>query len=391
MKILRGLTWQTRRGYAPLTAASAEFQLEHQDVTIDWIQLPWLEFAAEQRRALATADDCYDLVMFDQPWTGDYANARWLLPLEGLLPPEVLADAAGAAGGPSWSAYRYNNRQWGMPVDAACQTLAVRADLVAGDLDDDPDWQSLLQWAGDQRLPSDHYPFAVSCAPVNQFLMFLSITAALGARPYEDPNDQLDHDAGALALELLREIRKVSLPCADLGDQLPVQLLSRSDRVLMAPAAFPFPDAHAHRHRPIRVGPMPKLRTTGRRTSALGGVGLGVNAASRYPAAAAAFVAHAMSATIQSEAWVRAGGLPGRRDALRGSAMQDLTGDLGVGLADQLTECYTRPHWPGWSFVEERAGRVVAEHLAGEYNQRETLVAVQQIVTSGPQHAVFVD
>ena len=127
---LRGITWKARRGYDPLVATARAYQELHPDVAIEWEQMPWGEFTDAQRRELVAGTGYYDLVVYDNPWVGDYGHNRWLVALDELMTPEQARDLEGDADPASLESYRFGGHLWALPIDAACQTVAYRPDLA---------------------------------------------------------------------------------------------------------------------------------------------------------------------------------------------------------------------------------------------------------------------
>ena len=394
MTELRGVTWATRRGLDPLRAASAAFAQAHPGVTISWDALPWEEMRFAQRESLATASGRYDLVVVDHPWIGDYADAGWVIPVDGYMDAAQLAQVRRDADLASLSSYEHDGRLWALPVDAACQTLVVRPDLLAGLpwLDDLRDWDDVLAAAEAFHAPPERWGFVHSLNHGAGVLLFvLGAAAAVGADPYRTPGTRFDREAGAIALTLLRDIHRLGLPPAERAGRRPFDLMRDGDSFALWPAGFPYSELFVAGDRPpLRVLPMPAI-AGGAATTGLGGAGLAVAAASRHRDVAAEFASFAISPQVQGELWIEHGGQPGLTSALRGSAMRAQSGDIGEVLAGALEDCYVRPTWPGWSWVEVSAEPVFASFAAGHSDIAQTLDALDALVAAGPRHSRDID
>jgi multiple sugar transport system substrate-binding protein len=384
MTELRGLTWRMQRGHAPLVAAAELFHQQHPEITITWEALPWGQFTAAQREALAGGTGAYDLIMFDQPWVGEYARRGWLVALDELMTPAERRDLADDADPASLACYRFDDRQWALPVDVACQSLTYRADLVAGLGTALPgDWDSLLAGVRALHHPPEQYPFAHSLGGVNAFLFVLSVAAALGEEPYAEQGQRLDPATGIRGLELLRAIWALSLPAAALGGRRAFECLLTSDRAALSPALFPYLSEYRLADGPaLTMTDMPVMAETGRRTSALGGIGLGIASASRHRDAAWEYAWYLMSREIQGEIFPRHGGQPGRRSALYGPERARVYGEQGQTLAQMLTDCYIRPRRPGWYRVEHDAGDAILRYLDGKLTAQEAIGQMDAVVAA---------
>jgi multiple sugar transport system substrate-binding protein len=381
---LRGLTWRMKRGHAPLVAATEAFHRIRPDITVSWEALPWVEFTAAQRQALRGGTGAYDLIMFDQPWVGEYARRGWLVALDTLLSPAQRRDLADDADPASLACYRFDDRQWALPVDVACQSLTYRADLADGLGTTLPgDWDSLLAGARASHRPPEHYPFVHTFGGVNAFLFVLSVAAALGEEPYAEPGQRLNQAAGVRGLELLREIWELSLPPAAVGGQRAFEFLLNEDRAVIAPALFPYLSEYRRDGgAALAMTDMPVMAETGRRTSALGGIGLGIASASKHRDAAWEMAWYLMGREVQGEIFPQHGGQPGRLSALHGPTMARAYGGQGRVLAQLLDGCYIRPRRPGWYRVEHDAGDAIMRYLDGGLTARETVAQLDAVVAA---------
>ncbi len=125
-----GLTWDHPRGYNALAAAAARLDVNRDKFTLAWKKQPLEGFEAHP-----IADLCarYDLVVLDHPHVGEAVAAKCLRPLEALFGADEIAALQADTIGPCLSSYKYEGQHWALPLDAATQVMAYRADLMGGD------------------------------------------------------------------------------------------------------------------------------------------------------------------------------------------------------------------------------------------------------------------
>lgn len=381
---LRGLTWAMARGTEPLRASAVAFRERRPDVTITWTALPWEQFRSAQRGSMAESVGRFDLIMFDQPWTGDYAAHKWLIPLESTVSAADLLELRADLDAHSLGCYSYDEHIWGWPVDAACQTLTYRADLLDAAVPDS--WEDTLALGAARTNGEDRFGFAhMLDHPVALTLFVLSVAAALGERPCAEPGDGLAPDSLVEALTIVRRIRSASVPSAIAAGRRPFEIMrTQPPHVALWPAAFPYLDGYVGDGRPsLRLSAMPRLDGGGM-TTASGGVGLGIAANSADRETAAEYAWFVMSRQVQSGVYLANHGQPSRQSALRSELARGQYGDNAADLADLLEECYVRPHWPGWTTAEHQLGVLIAQCVAGQLDPREVVRASRRLGGGAP-------
>jgi len=188
----RGLTWNHPRGYAALVAAAVQLDEARDALGIAWDRQPLEGFESHPIAQLCAR---YDLVVLDHPHVGEAIEQRCLQPLENLFRSDELATLSKQIIGPSYSSYAYGGKHWALPLDAATQVCAYRADLI----DEAPP----RTWAEVVAL-SERVPVALSLAGPHAALSFWSIAAALGDPPGRtDPGRLIAIDTGLQVIELM--------------------------------------------------------------------------------------------------------------------------------------------------------------------------------------------
>src|SRR4051812_43520293 len=112
--MLRALGWEHPRCLLPMRHA-ADIWRAREGVEVVWETRSLTAFGDGPLEELAG----YDLAVIDHPTCGAAAAAGLLRPFEQL--PDTAV-------GQSHASYRYDGRQWALPVDAACQVQALGLD-----------------------------------------------------------------------------------------------------------------------------------------------------------------------------------------------------------------------------------------------------------------------
>lgn len=366
MTTLTGMTWNHPRGLDSLLACSAPFARETPAITVDWDARSLQDFADFPLSDLA---DRYDLLVFDHPFVGEVAASRMLVPLDEVLPAEFVADQAAHSVGPSYDSYVWDGHLWALPVDAACQVSAWRADLV----EDPPrDWDAVLSFA---RTRSGT-PMAIPARPIDSFLSFLSILANATGQPFGDDGGLAAPDRAAEALERLAELLALAHPMS--ASMNPIELLevmARSDEVAYMPLTFGYVNyaTPGFRERRVRYGPVP-AGARGIFGGILGGAGLGISARSSKVAEAAELLRFVASGAIQRSAYVAGGGQPGHRSAWLDPDVDAAHGSFFSDTLSGIDGAYLRPRWPGYLRAQTTAGELVHEWLADRTTPAPRLV-----------------
>ena len=126
MTKLKGMTWNHPRGYDPMVATSALWQAQT-GVEIEWEKRSLQDFEGFPVEELARN---YDLIVIDHPHVGQITAEKCLAPLDVPGREAELQAIAAASVGQSYASYNWEGRQWALPIDAAAQVMAFRADLL---------------------------------------------------------------------------------------------------------------------------------------------------------------------------------------------------------------------------------------------------------------------
>src|SRR5215469_16333173 len=126
--ILKGLTWDHPRGYAPLLAGVSEYRQQNLGISIQWDRRTLREFG---EAPIEQYLDRYDLIIMDHRFVGFAAAQDVLVELSEFLADEEKVAFARDSVGASWDSYCFASGIWALPIDAATQVASYRPDLLS--------------------------------------------------------------------------------------------------------------------------------------------------------------------------------------------------------------------------------------------------------------------
>lgn len=361
----RGLTWDHPRGYNALAAAAAA----QTDIELVWDRQPLEGFEAHP-----IADLCarYDLVVLDHPHVGEAVAADCLQPLEDHFGADEIAALEAESIGPSLASYRYEGRHWALPLDAATQVMARRADLVPAA---PTSWDEVL-------VLSRRAPVALSLAGPHSMLSFQSIAASLGARcGANDPEIFVSATAGAQALDIMAALAARSP--ASVRTLNPIGILGHmasEDDVALCPLIYGYVNYAAPTDpaaNPLAFSDAPRARLGGPPGSTLGGTGIGISKRCAVTAELLAHLRWLMSDAAQRGFIPSHDGQPSRRAAWHDELVNARWGNFYRDTAATLEAAHVRPrHDRAIAFQTEGAALIRAA-LLDRRPHAATLAALQ--------------
>jgi multiple sugar transport system substrate-binding protein len=347
---LRGITWSHPRGWAPLEAASGAPGAP--DVPVRWDRQPLSGF---ESRSIAELAAQYDLLVLDHPGLGAAVESDALLPLDEVIGQQELASWRDCFIGAAAGSYALGGRQWAVPIDAATQVGAYRADLAA---------EIPRSWPGVIELMKG-CAACVPTKPPHALLTFLGIVAAIEPGFTPTPEALVPAAGGELALGLLGDLLAASAPgTLDLD---PIGVLDRMADGLLdySPLLYGYV-TYSHRTMPssrLLFADAPSWTAGSPPGSILGGTGLAISRRCASPEAALAWLRHISGAAVQSSAVPRAGGQPARQEAWTSAAVN---ADAGYFYARTLRSQLTasrRPRFAGWIDVQRHGSALLLDGL----------------------------
>lgn len=371
---LRGMTWSHPRGYDPMVATAAAWR-DQTGVEVQWDKRSLQDFESFPVEELARQ---YDLIVIDHPHVGQVTAEGCLVPLD---EPGYAAEAAALAAasvGRSYASYNWQGRQWALPIDAAAQVMAYRADLLPAP---PATWNEVLALADAGRV-------VVPLRVPHSLMLVMTLAANLGspcgvdrAAPF------LDEATGRRVLAMVGELVGRLDPGA--FDRDPIadsELLADSDgRLAVMPYGYGYASyamAGFRRHR-LTFTDLPAAGELGPAGSVLGGTGIAVSAFSRARQAAIAHAWWLAGATVQRGIYAAAGGQPGHGAAWADEAVNARSGDFYRNTRRTLEAAYVRPRHNGYMrFQAEAAERLNRDLRGGETPERLVATLNQMFAAS---------
>jgi multiple sugar transport system substrate-binding protein len=366
-----GLTWDHPRGYNALAAAARLPELGESGLAIDWDKQPLEGF---ESHPIADLCDRYDLVVLDHPHVGEALDGDCLQPLESLFDKATIERLQAESIGPSLSSYRFAGHHWALPLDAATQVMAMRADLLAGPVP--------VLWDEVRMLSKETGKVALSLAGPHAALSFLSIAAAFGEPPAEhDPDLLVSEQVGAEVYDLMNELAARSPHVV--GDLNPIGILGHMathDDVALVPLIYGYVNyAAPESGRPVAFHNAPRLQAGGRPGSTLGGTGIGISRRCQVTPALKHHLLWLMSAEAQIGFIPCHDGQPSRREAWHDPGVNARWGGFYSNTAETLEQAYVRPRHNGYIAFQTKASALLRESFANNAPAREVINRLQAL------------
>lgn len=373
-QVIKALTWDHPRGYNALAAASRREEVIASGLDIQWEKQPLEGFESHP-----IADLCarYDLVVLDHPHVGEAVNGDCLLSLESVFGEEVLEKLGADSIGPSLSSYRYSGQHWALPLDAATQVMASRADLLDGDMPE--------TWDGIVELSKATGKVALSLAGPHAALSFLSIAAAFGEPPAEaDPDVLVSARTGQLVYELLAEL--ASRSPKSVAEKNPIGILAHMTEeadVVLCPLIYGYVNySSPSKGRKITFGNAPRRVPGGRPGSTLGGTGIGISKRCVPSPELKAHLLWLMGRDAQISFIPVHDGQPSRREAWHDQGVNSRWGGFYENTADTLEQAYVRPRHDGYIAFQGKASALLREAFETRAAASGVLARLQDLYQS---------
>lgn len=368
MTFYRGLTWDHPRGYQALFAAGKKARSA--DFEIRWERQPLEDFESHPIADLAAR---YDLVVMDHPHVGEAVKAGCFRPLDEIFDDAFIGRLARDAIGPTFSSYVYKGQCWALPLDAATQVMAARADLVEEPLP--------ITWASVEALAA-RKSICLCLAGPHAILSFLSICVALGEPPARQDSDQLvPTDIGRAALDILSGIygrmTRAALALNPIGI---LERMAHSNEIVLCPLVYGYVNyarANSSCAKAVTFANAPVVRRGERPGSTLGGTGVAVSRRCDVTPALVAHLKWLMSPATQESFIPGEAGQPGLRSAWASNPLNAAWGDFYRNTTGTLEAAWVRPRHPGYIAFQTEASTILREALESRVTPKTTLAKLQ--------------
>lgn len=335
---LRGMTWSHPRGYDPMVACSAAWR-EKTGVEIAWDKRSLQDFESFPVEELARR---YDLIVIDHPHVGQITAEGCLSPLDTSAREVDLGALAAGSVGASFASYTWQGRQWALPIDAATQVQAWRADRLSGPLGT---WDEVLDLARSGLV-------LCPMRPPHSLMCFYTLTATLGHPCSVAPGPLVDRAAGLRAYRRLADLIALLDPaCFDMDPIAVFEAMAEpASPIGCAPLIYGYVSYATAGFRPVRLGfaDMPVLGEQGPVGSTLGGTGIAVSERSTHVEAATDFAFWVAGGAVQRGLYASSGGQPGHESAWADPAVNAPVAGFYTKTRATLEGAWVRPRHDGY-------------------------------------------
>jgi multiple sugar transport system substrate-binding protein len=362
--ILRGLTWDHPRGYAPLLGGAPEYEEQNPEIKVHWDRRTLREFGEAPIEQYLHG---YDLLIVDHPFVGFAAAHGGLIDLAPSVSEAEKFHFAADSVGPSWQSYWYGGGLWALPIDAATQVASCRPDLLGALSPAVPNTFDEVLQLGEKARKAGQCIVVPAC-PTDAISLFLSLSSNLGNPTLEEGECFVDDSGAAEVLDRLHSLIALAHPRSVEWNPIQVYdfMISGSDAVY-CPYAFGYSNYS-------RVGNSVRLKflnapAAGRRGCAgtmLGGTGVAISKFSPHPSEAIAYGKWLVSSEHQRGTYFREGGQPASLAAWTDSSVNAMTDDFFSATLPTLQTAYLRPRFDGFVRFFEAAGIEINRCLRGE-------------------------
>jgi len=370
---LKGITWDHARGYDPLIASS-ELYFKEKGIQVDWQKRSLTNFGDQSLEALSKQ---FDLIIMDHPHVGVAEASQCLMPLNDLVPANILNELKISSAGPSFESYHYHEKQWALPIDAAMQCASYRADLMVNDSLPNT-WEEVFALA--KTLASKKLYIGMALCPTDCLCSFLSLTAQFGS-PIQENNELLvEPSIGLKALTMLRTMCDVFHPKA--LDWNPIALydyMAEQNDIAYSPLAFCYTNYSraGFRKNILKYHTAPEINN-----AVLGGAGIAITSSCTNVQEAAHYAAWISSDVVQSTIYVNAQGQPGNKMAWENKQANVITNNFFSNTMPSLTNAYLRPRYQGWPKFQTFIGETIHAYLLHDTAPELVLEKLQAAYTA---------
>lgn len=374
---LTGLTWGHKRAIAPVLAASNAYS-EQAPIEINW-KIRGLE--SFEHQPLQEAAKTVDLVVFDHPFCGIIAQTKCLSPLSanwiaralGPKPEQVFV-------GRSYESYFYDNRLWGLPIDAACNHAIYRTDLIEP-LGHVPDcWDEVLHLGKAARRTGRS--LVIGARGHHGLLAVAALMANAGNALPECRREEFTLDADALhqAIDQLRELLDLCVPESLDWNSIDVHdaMTMRNDLVY-CPIVYGFASygENCERQR-LAFAPLPGCSRPYESGAVIGGAAIGISSSSTQKQAAEAFLAFLAQGHTQMELFGRNSGQPASREAWHSPVLDKSFNGFFANVLPSMERCSMRPRFVGYQQFEQRSGNLLERGLRARHSSAKIAADILQ-------------
>jgi len=354
-----------------MAATAAEWK-KKTGVEIVWEKRSLQDFESYPVQDLARA---YDLIVIDHPHVGQITAEQCIVPLDTPDRRGALATLERQSVGKSFVSYRWQDRQWALPIDAATQVMGYRADKTAAPTS----WSDVMEMARAGRV-------LLPMLPPHSLMCLFTLAANLGHHCSSNGEPELvDRATGIEVLTMLGELCSL-LP----GSIYEIDPISASAAIAetgsehwIVPYMYGYVNYAFDGFTPQRLsfGNIPAAGTLGPVGGTLGGTGIAISAFSAHRQEAIEHAFWLAGADIQRGLYATSGGQPGNAVAWEDDAVNLKAHDFYRDTRDTLEDSYMRPRHNGYMAFQQAGSKRINEGLRSGEAPGATLDALQVLYT----------
>jgi len=353
---LKGMTWRHPRGFDPMVATS-RIWAEQTGITIEWEQRSLQDFESYPVEDLARK---FDLIVIDHPHVGQIAEENCLAPLDRPERRAELDTLAEQSVGESFPSYNWQGRQWALPIDAASQVLAYRADALAEPV---TDWADVIALARQAKV-------TLPMRSPHALMTFYTLAANLGTPCSSEKADELiGREAGTRVLGAMSELLDLIKPdCWDMDPIAALEMMASGERSeILLPLTYGYLSyaTDGFRKHRIAFADIAAAGGKGPLGAALGGTGIAVSAFSKNVEAAIDYAFWVAGADVQKTIYAEAGGQPGNLAAWQDEVVNAPVHGFYRNTLATLDQSWLRPRYDGYMGYQKKGSEILETGLRG--------------------------
>lgn len=362
------------RGFVSVVATAQRYEELHPEVRITWEKRSLQAFADA---SLADLAERYDLIVMDHPHTVLAAKEHLLLPFEDWLADDFIADQMENSVGGSCESYRFDDKQWTLPTDAATPIATWRPDLIEEHgLELPQSWDDVLAMAKAGYV-------SVALFPIDVLMNSYMFCQAQGEEPFSTSEYCASPSVLEEALEQLRKLATSCDPeCLQRNPIRTAEWMSQSNdrRATYCPFAYGYSNYSrtGYAQHLLHAGGLVEWNGV-RLRSTLGGAGLAVSSQTAHPKEAMNYAAFTASQEVQKGLYFESGGQPGHRGAWLDERVNAACHNFFSNTLDTLDNALLRPKHPNYMEFQDAATPVAHSAVAGSVTIKEAAKRINSI------------
>lgn len=364
--ILRGVTWDHPRGTVALEAAAALSELRG-GLKIEWDARSLEQFEDQSIDEIA---ETYDLVVLDHPHLGEAILAGALLPLDDLLPRELISNLSTDTVGLSFASYVMNNQLWAVPLDAATQVAATLVEHVP---------EAPATW--DQVVGlSRRQPVALSLSGPHAFLTFASVCAAFGEPVGTSPDEIVSMATAVEVLEILCELaQRAPSGSVELNPIRTLERMTTEGDIHYVPLIYGYVGYSSWS---LQFADAPARSPGGLRGSVIGGTGLALTRRCQVTKELIAHLVWLMSEEMQTRFIPLNDGQPSLRSAWLDPLTDEASKGFYSGTLRTMESATMRPRHDGFIPFQAAGSAIIRSILLDRSGVRSGIERLQEAYRS---------